>query len=67
MSNKDYLGLKVCLNCGRPATETCSGCNLARYCGATCQHRDWEVGGHQVVCREKSLLGVVKLEVPDTK
>eukprot|EP00091_Calanus_sinicus_P006782 TRINITY_DN17533_c0_g1_i1.p2 TRINITY_DN17533_c0_g1~~TRINITY_DN17533_c0_g1_i1.p2 ORF type:complete len:137 (-),score=24.63 TRINITY_DN17533_c0_g1_i1:249-659(-) len=22
-----------CWNCGRPATETCSGCSLARYCG----------------------------------
>ncbi|RWS28718.1 protein CBFA2T1-like protein [Leptotrombidium deliense] len=31
-----------CWNCGRKATETCSGCNVARYCGAFCQHKDWE-------------------------
>jgi len=44
---------EVCLNCGRPATETCSGCNLARYCGAFCQHRDWETGGHHGICGGK--------------
>lgn len=30
-----------CWNCGRRATETCSGCNKARYCGTFCQHKDW--------------------------
>eukprot|EP00092_Neocalanus_flemingeri_P101486 GFUD01129766.1.p1 GENE.GFUD01129766.1~~GFUD01129766.1.p1 ORF type:complete len:200 (-),score=52.39 GFUD01129766.1:72-623(-) len=38
-----------CWNCGRPATETCSGCSLARYCGPFCQHKDWE--DHSRVCR----------------
>ena len=38
-----------CWNCGRPATETCSGCSLARYCGQFCQHKDWET--HARVCR----------------
>lgn len=33
---------QACWNCGRKANETCSGCNLARYCGSFCQHRDWE-------------------------
>jgi hypothetical protein len=28
--------------------ETCSGCNIARYCGQYCQHRDWEL--HQKLC-----------------
>ncbi|XP_055991559.1 protein CBFA2T3 [Sorex fumeus] len=37
-----------CWNCGRRASETCSGCNAARYCGAFCQHRDWE--RHHHVC-----------------
>lgn len=41
---------EVCLNCGRAASDTCSGCNQARYCGAFCQQRDWDVGGHQQVC-----------------
>jgi len=38
-----------CWNCGRPATETCSGCSLARYCGPFCQHKDWE--NHSRLCR----------------
>lgn len=37
----------ACWNCGRKANETCSGCNLARYCGSFCQHKDWEQH-HQV-------------------
>ncbi|KAG9337755.1 hypothetical protein JZ751_028252 [Albula glossodonta] len=37
-----------CWNCGRKASETCSGCNAARYCGAFCQHKDWEK--HHHVC-----------------
>lgn len=32
------------------ATETCSGCGVARYCGAFCQHKDWD--DHARVCRE---------------
>lgn len=39
----------MCWNCGRKAQETCSGCNIARYCGSYCQHRDWETH-HQVCC-----------------
>merc|ERR1719402_708550 len=41
-SRKEDEGGEVCWNCGRSATETCSGCNLARYCSPFCQHRDWE-------------------------
>ncbi|CAH0550820.1 unnamed protein product [Brassicogethes aeneus] len=41
-----------CWNCGRKAHETCSGCSLARYCGAFCQHKDWE-NHHQVCSKEK--------------
>ncbi|XP_054290290.1 protein CBFA2T1-like [Macrosteles quadrilineatus] len=40
-----------CWNCGRKANETCSGCNVARYCGAFCQHKDWET--HHAVCCAK--------------
>lgn len=32
------------------ASETCSGCNEARYCGLFCQHKDWE--SHHKVCRQ---------------
>ncbi|KAL4702909.1 hypothetical protein ACJJTC_005137 [Scirpophaga incertulas] len=47
-----------CWNCGRKAQETCSGCNAARYCGAFCQHKDWE--NHHQVCsgREQKPPGV---------
>ena len=38
----------ICWNCGRTANETCSGCNLARYCSQFCQHKDWEL--HHKVC-----------------
>ena len=44
--------LQTCWNCGRKATETCSGCNVACYCGSFCQHRDWV--SHQLVCRRSS-------------
>ncbi|XP_069508243.1 protein CBFA2T2 [Ambystoma mexicanum] len=37
-----------CWNCGRKASETCSGCNIARYCGSFCQHKDWEK--HHRIC-----------------
>jgi len=40
--------LQNCWNCGRKANETCSGCNTARYCGAFCQHKDWE--NHHQAC-----------------
>ncbi|XP_032232696.1 protein CBFA2T1 isoform X3 [Nematostella vectensis] len=41
-----------CWNCGRKATETCSGCNVARYCGSFCQHKDWE--NHHHICGQQS-------------
>lgn len=41
-----------CWNCGRKATETCSGCNVARYCGPFCQHKDWE--NHHHVCGQQA-------------
>ncbi|XP_074601342.1 protein CBFA2T2-like [Brevipalpus obovatus] len=37
-----------CWNCGRKASETCSGCNVARYCSSLCQHEDWE--NHHRAC-----------------
>ncbi|XP_043563432.1 protein CBFA2T3-like [Chiloscyllium plagiosum] len=37
-----------CWNCGRKASETCSGCNVAQYCGSFCQHKDWEK--HHCTC-----------------
>ncbi|XP_076358321.1 protein CBFA2T3-like isoform X3 [Tachypleus tridentatus] len=41
-SNQQDDSIENCWNCGRKANETCSGCNVARYCGTFCQHKDWE-------------------------
>lgn len=46
--NQQDESTESCWNCGRKASETCSGCNVARYCGAFCQHKDWE--SHHHVC-----------------
>ncbi|XP_046290337.1 protein CBFA2T3 isoform X2 [Marmota monax] len=46
--NQQEDSSESCWNCGRKASETCSGCNVARYCGSFCQHRDWEK--HHHVC-----------------
>ena len=39
---------QVCWNCGRRANETCSGCQIARYCSTFCQHKHWEI--HHKIC-----------------
>jgi hypothetical protein len=44
-----FFSAQICWNCGRPASETCSGCKVAKYCGSFCQHKDWE--SHHRVCR----------------
>ncbi|CAF0948786.1 unnamed protein product [Rotaria sordida] len=46
--NRQEDGPEQCWHCGRRAIETCSGCNIARYCGQYCQHRDWDL--HQKLC-----------------
>ncbi|XP_062032549.1 protein CBFA2T3 [Lepus europaeus] len=46
--NQQEDSSESCWNCGRKASETCSGCNVARYCGSFCQHKDWEK--HHHVC-----------------
>lgn len=50
LARPDHLlhPIQSCWNCGRKASETCSGCNAARYCGSFCQHKDWEK--HHHVC-----------------
>lgn len=49
-----------CWNCGRKAQETCSGCNLARYCGSFCQHKDWE--NHHQICNGYVNSALINLE-----
>ena len=49
--NLNHFVCQACWNCGRLASETCSGCGVARYCGAFCQHKDWTE--HSKSCRQK--------------
>ncbi|XP_076323308.1 protein CBFA2T1-like isoform X2 [Tachypleus tridentatus] len=51
-ANKQEDCTENCWNCGRKANETCSGCNVARYCGSFCQHKDWE--SHHRICGQGS-------------
>ncbi|CAD5117784.1 DgyrCDS6535 [Dimorphilus gyrociliatus] len=53
MLNQQEESNESCWNCGRKASETCSGCNVARYCGAFCQHKDWEL--HHRVCGQSNV------------
>ncbi|KAK2095535.1 hypothetical protein P7K49_026951 [Saguinus oedipus] len=46
LHSEHYHTSRSCWNCGRKASETCSGCNTARYCGSFCQHKDWEKHHH---------------------
>jgi len=45
--------VQCCWNCGRTASETCSGCRRARYCGTFCQHRHWR--SHHRSCHPVAL------------
>ncbi|XP_060694297.1 protein CBFA2T1 [Hemiscyllium ocellatum] len=48
VSKQQKASSQGCWNCGRKASETCSGCNVAQYCGSSCQHKDWEK--HHCIC-----------------
>jgi hypothetical protein len=39
---------------GGDGGKLCSGCRVARYCGAECSHADWRQGGHRRVCKALS-------------
>eukprot|EP00118_Oscarella_pearsei_P001825 m.8604 g.8604 ORF g.8604 m.8604 type:complete len:596 (+) comp20730_c0_seq1:140-1927(+) len=55
MANQQEDSTENCWNCGRKASETCSGCNVARYCGSFCQHKDWD--NHHHVCGQYTRQG----------
>uniref|UniRef100_A0A8C6IQY2 Uncharacterized protein n=2 Tax=Melopsittacus undulatus TaxID=13146 RepID=A0A8C6IQY2_MELUD len=61
--NQQEDSSESCWNCGRKASETCSGCNTARYCGSFCQHKDWEK--HHHVCGQ-TLQGLPAPTAPST-
>lgn len=55
---------EVCWNCGRRANETCSGCNVARYCSTFCQHKHWEI--HHKICGRVSQVMMAAAAAPST-
>ena len=60
-----HIYIQICWNCGRSASETCSGCKVAKYCGAFCQHKDWE--NHHRVCRVQEEISSHNLELISSK
>jgi MYND finger len=43
--------IESCVECQKPATLQCSGCNRAVYCGEECGKKSWEQGLHSEVCK----------------
>jgi len=41
-------GLKMCPNCDKPATRTCSQCKIVGYCSRDCQKAQWKE--HKKIC-----------------
>mmetsp|Transcript_77526 Transcript_77526/g.141865 ORF Transcript_77526/g.141865 Transcript_77526/m.141865 type:complete len:571 (+) Transcript_77526:71-1783(+) len=50
MAMEGLFDEKLCLNCGRKATQLCSACRSVVFCNATCQKAIWRK--HKVECRE---------------
>ncbi|XP_066524781.1 deformed epidermal autoregulatory factor 1 homolog isoform X2 [Hoplias malabaricus] len=38
----------TCVNCGREASNECTGCHKVHYCSSFCQKKDWK--DHQHIC-----------------
>ncbi|KAG7473772.1 hypothetical protein MATL_G00099430 [Megalops atlanticus] len=52
---------QMCVNCGREATNECTGCHKVNYCSAFCQRKDWR--DHQHSCCQQSAVVSVQEEV----
>ncbi|NXJ68006.1 DEAF1 factor, partial [Rostratula benghalensis] len=50
-----------CVNCGREATNECTGCHKVNYCSTFCQRKDWK--DHQHVCGQSTTVRVQGSEV----
>ncbi|NXF33499.1 DEAF1 factor, partial [Nyctibius bracteatus] len=50
-----------CANCGREATNECTGCHKVNYCSIFCQRKDWK--DHQHVCGQPTTVTVQADEV----
>ncbi|XP_061856594.1 deformed epidermal autoregulatory factor 1 homolog isoform X1 [Colius striatus] len=55
-----------CVNCGREATNECTGCHKVNYCSTFCQRKDWK--DHQHICGQSATVTVQAQEVhvPDS-
>ncbi|XP_064281725.1 deformed epidermal autoregulatory factor 1 homolog isoform X1 [Passer domesticus] len=54
-----------CVNCGREATNECTGCHKVNYCSTFCQRKDWK--DHQHICGQSATVTVRgdEVHVPD--
>ncbi|NXG37680.1 DEAF1 factor, partial [Dromaius novaehollandiae] len=50
-----------CVNCGREATNECTGCHKVNYCSTFCQRKDWK--DHQHMCGQSATVTVQADEV----
>ncbi|NXV23054.1 DEAF1 factor, partial [Cepphus grylle] len=50
-----------CVNCGREATNECTGCHKVNYCSTFCQRKDWK--DHQHICGQSATVTVQADEV----
>ncbi|KFP88663.1 Deformed epidermal autoregulatory factor 1, partial [Acanthisitta chloris] len=50
-----------CVNCGREATNECTGCHKVNYCSTFCQRKDWK--DHQHICGQSATVTVQGDEV----
>ncbi|KAM8807825.1 deformed epidermal autoregulatory factor 1 homolog isoform 3-T3 [Eudromia elegans] len=50
-----------CVNCGREATNECTGCHKVNYCSTFCQRKDWK--DHQHMCGQSATMTVQADEV----
>ncbi|NXU80026.1 DEAF1 factor, partial [Oreotrochilus melanogaster] len=59
------ISQQSCVNCGREATNECTGCHKVNYCSTFCQRKDWK--DHQHVCGQSPTVTVRASEVHVTE
>lgn len=50
-----------CWLCHRGGSKKCSGCKVRRYCGATCQTKDWR--RHKQECKDFQMYGSESIDM----
>uniref|UniRef100_A0A8B9G665 Deformed epidermal autoregulatory factor 1 homolog n=1 Tax=Amazona collaria TaxID=241587 RepID=A0A8B9G665_9PSIT len=53
-----------CVNCGREATNECTGCHKVNYCSTFCQRKDWK--DHQHICGQAAAVQAQDVHVTDS-